>query len=154
MQVQHYHGDYRRIADIFYDTIHTIAIKQYTSEQVHAWAPYPIDYEKWYYRCELKRPFIVCDANTAIGFIELDPDGHIDCHYVHSTWNRRGVGGLLLDHVEQVFRALDKPRLYVEASLIAVGLYEKRGFRRITEQCVILRGQMLQNVLMEKTLGK
>ena len=152
MQVQHYNGDYRRIADIFYDAIHTIASHHYTSEQVYAWAPYPIDYEQWYYRCELKRPFIVCNADTAVGFIELDPDGHIDCHYVHSTWNRRGVGGLLLDHVERVCRALHKPRLYVEASLIAVGLYEKRGFHRIREQFITVRGQVLQNVLMEKAL--
>ncbi|NOK63762.1 MAG: GNAT family N-acetyltransferase [Chloroflexi bacterium AL-W] len=152
MHVQHYNGDYRRIADIFYDAIHTVATQQYTSEQVHAWAPYPIGYDRWYYRCELKRPFIVCDADTAVGFIELDPDGHIDCHYVHSTWNRRGVGGLLLDHVERVCRALGKPRLYVEASLIAVGLYEQRGFYRVKEQHVVVGSQLLQNFLLEKML--
>ncbi|TWT62531.1 GNAT family N-acetyltransferase [Rubinisphaera italica] len=147
--IQHYAGQSNEIAELFYRSIHEIACSAYSEDQLNAWAPYPIDYDRWKYRCELKRPFLYVIEEQIAGFIELDPDGHIDCHYVHPNFTRRGVATALLNHVMEIALQLEFDRLFVEASHVIRPLYEKQGFTVVKANQVERHGIVLENWIME-----
>lgn len=148
--IQYYNGEYKEIAEIFRDAVHQIAKIYYTEEQVNAWCPLIINYEWWKWRCELKRPFLYWDSDIIAGFIEFDDGGHIDCHYVRSEYNRKGIGGILLRHVLNIADNLNQEKTFVEASHVAKGLYLKHGFIVVRDNEVMRRGVILNNWIMER----
>ncbi|MEH1830183.1 MAG: GNAT family N-acetyltransferase [Nostoc sp.] len=102
---------------LFYDTIHEINICDYTQEQVNTWAPENTDYEVWHKRLQAKLPYIADNNGEIVGFVELDSDGHIDCFYCHSKYQRKGIGSKLLSHIEDTAKFQEIKRLCTEASI-------------------------------------
>jgi putative acetyltransferase len=145
-------SDTKEIMKLFYDTIHEINICDYTQEQVDAWAPESMDYEVWHKRLQAKLPYIAENNGQIVGFGELEVDGHIDCFYCHSKYQRKGIGSKLLSHIENTAKLQIIKRLYTEASITAKPFFEQKGFSVVTEQQVELRGVWLKNYVMEKHL--
>lgn len=143
----------RELAELFHRAVHAIDASLYTPAQQEAWAPTPTDYRFWQQRLDRKRPWVIRRDNGQLaGFIELDPDGHIDCLYVDPGCQRRGVAGLLYDHLEALARSRGLGRIYVEASLVARPFFEHRGFRVLCRNELRRHGQGLVNFSMEKRL--
>jgi putative acetyltransferase len=141
--------DAKEIAELFYNTIHQINSKDYTGEQIKVWAP-DLRYEFWIKRVKEKNPFVAVENGQVVGFAELDPDGHVDCAYVHHQWQGKGVASKLLAEIEKEAQSLGVKRVYTEASITAKPFFEKRGFKVIKEQQVEKRGVKLTNFQMEK----
>lgn len=147
------HGDHIAIASIFCRAVHEIACKDYTLAQCAAWSdtkPNPAHWEK---RCERKQPFVSVVDGAIAGFLELDADGNIDCAYVNPDFQRRGIMTGLVRHAIEVASGMNLPRLYVEASIGARCLFERMGFRILTEQEVTIGEEMLVNYRMELMLA-
>jgi len=142
-------GDHLAVANIFSDAVHQIAREVYTEEQCLAWASKEVNYEHWEKRCELKRPFVSVMDGQIAGFLELDPDGHIDCAYVNPQFKRQGVMTSLLKHAIHVCFSSPIGRMYVDASICAKPLFEKHGFRVIRENMVQIGQVQLLNYKME-----
>ena len=142
-------GDHVAIAEIFTRAIHEIASEVYTPEQCFAWSDRKPDPEHWEKRCALKRPFVAVMNGRIAGFLELDPDGHIDCAYTSPDFARRGVMTRLVK--QAVGRAFDSGvrRVHVEASICAAPMFAKCGFRVIEENTVDIGGVKLVNYQME-----
>ena len=149
--IRHYKsGDHIALAEIFSKAVQEIASYDYTQEQCDAWASLDINYAHWERRCELKRPFISQNANGDIeGFLELDPDGHIDCAYVNPNYQRRGVVTRLCKHAIQTCFNFGIDRIYVEASICAMPLFQKLGFVVMTEKLVRIGEEELKNYEMQ-----
>ena len=137
------------IARIFTSAIHEIASEDYTPEQCEAWCAKEVDYAHWRNRCELKRPFVAVVGEQIAGFLELDPDGHIDCAYINPKFRRKGIMSALVRHAIDACFSCDIDRIYVEASICAKPMFEKLGFTLIRENTVTLRGVDLLNYKME-----
>lgn len=148
--INHYSGQYQEIAQLFFHSVREIASSQYSQEQVEAWAPAPIDFDKWYYRCEWKRPFVYLMNGEVAGFLELDHDGHIDCHYVHPQYTRRGIARALLRHVIALAQHQKVEKLFVEASHLIKPLYLQEGFQCIRLNHVSRNNVILENWIMER----
>ncbi|AMV16696.1 GNAT family N-acetyltransferase [Planctomyces sp. SH-PL14] len=144
------HGDHRAVAEIFTSAVHEIASQVYTPEQCLAWSAREVNYEHWRKRCELKRPFLGIVDGEVAGFLELDPDGHIDCAYVNPRFQRRGVVTELVQHAVTTCLDLGIARVYVEASICAKPMFEKLGFETTSEDFVRIRDIELLNYRMEK----
>ncbi|NIR45834.1 MAG: GNAT family N-acetyltransferase, partial [Gemmatimonadetes bacterium] len=54
-----------------------------------------------------------------VGFTELDPNGHIDCFFVHHAWQRRGIGTRLMERVVETAVRDSIARLFAEVSITA-----------------------------------
>lgn len=143
------HGDHIAIAEIFTAAIHEIASEVYSEEQCLAWSAREPNYDHWRRRCELKRPFVAVIDSSIAGFLELDPDGHIDCAYINPRYQRRGIMTALVNHAVSTCFALNIGRVYVEASICAKPMFEKAGFRVIRKQMVSRQGVELPNYQME-----
>tara|TARA_B110001454_G_scaffold65904_1_gene64085 strand:+ start:210 stop:698 length:489 start_codon:yes stop_codon:yes gene_type:complete len=144
--------DYKELADLFTETVHSICSADYKPEQLALWAPKKIDYEKWKNRFQEKNPFLVIENDKIAGFAEFENDGHIDCFYVNKDMQKKGVGTLLMKHIEQQGKNRGLKRIYSEVSITAITFFEKHGFRMVRENIVRMKDQELVNFIMEKEL--
>ena len=140
------------IADLFHAAVHAIDPSIYSTVQQEAWAPTPPDHEHWRARLAETRPWLALVGDTVAGFLELSADGRIGCAYTHPDWQGRGVAAALLERAERVASARGMPRLRVEASIVARGFFEHRGFAVVRENAVARGGTVLTNFTMEKRL--
>lgn len=140
------------VTDLFYAAVHGIDPSVYSQQQKEAWAPIPPNYEKWAERLEEKKPCLAILEQRIVGFIELDPDGHIDCTYTLPDYQGRGVASALFNHVEEIALTRGYKRLYVEASFLAKSLFEKQGFKVLHENKIERGNVILSNFTMEKWL--
>lgn len=143
-------GDAATIAEIFCRAVHEIASAFYTEEQCLAWSDRAPNMPHWEKRCERKQPFVAVVGDRVAGFLELEPDGHIDCAYVHPDFQRRGMMTALVQHALAVAKTRRNERVYVEASLCAKPLFEKLGFANLGENVVMIKGATLVNYTMAK----
>jgi putative acetyltransferase len=133
-------------------SVHGIASRDYTPQQIRAWAPDFIDEAAFGRKCASKATWVAEIEGRVAGFSDLEPDGHVDMLFVHPDFQRRGVARALLEHIEKEARHIGQSRLYAEASITARPVFEAMGFRVITPQTVVVRGQSMTNFKMEKLL--
>ncbi len=139
-------------AALFTRAVREVASRDYDPAQVAAWAPDEIDRVRWAARLGGRPTWVATLGGEIAGFSDLEPDGHIDMLFVDPDHQGRGVAAALLDWIEARAAEAGIERLFTEASLTARGFFEKRDFRVIVAQDVPLRGQVLRNYRMEKTL--
>lgn len=153
IQVRYYQkGDEKFLSKIYYDTIHTVNAKDYTQKQIDAWAPWSSvqDYSGWQEKLAKIKPFVAQIDDVIVGFAEFEPNGHIDCFYVHHEFQGSGIGSALMREIDK--KAKDKliARTYAEVSITARPFFEAKGFQVIKQQTVQIRGVELINFVMEK----
>ena len=153
MDICSYTSEYAvQLANIFHQAVHAVDSTCYTQEQKEAWAPSPPDYLAWSKRLKNKNAFMAMIDNTVVGFIELDPDGHIDCMYTLPQYQNHGVASRLYEYIEALAIAMNIKRLYVEASILALPFFEKRGFILLHKNEIRRHGTTLVNYSMEKLI--
>jgi putative acetyltransferase len=145
-------SDTAAIMQLFYDTIHQVNIRDYTKEQVDAWAPSNMDTEAWMNSLKNKFTYVAEEGEHIIGFGELEDNGHIDRFYCHKDFQRKGIGTKILETIEQKARFLGIKNLFTEASITAKPFFISKGFFVVRKQEVERRGQRLINFVMKKAL--
>lgn len=150
--IRHYiPDDAQHLAKIYFNTIHNINIKDYSEDQVNAWAPASsLELTGWKKKWESITPLVALIDNKIVGFTEFESNGHIDCFYVHHEYQGFGVGSSLMNEVFKTARNLDIKRVFAEVSLTAKPFFESKGFKVVKEQVVDIRGVELANFIMEK----
>lgn len=151
MIIRNYKSDYcEDIAKLFYDTVHSINIKDYSYQQINAWADGNINLEKWNYSL-LEHFTIVAetDKNVIVGFGDIDKTGYLDRLYVHKDFQRQGIASAICDKLEKAFNV---NTITTHASITAVPFFSKRNFILLKEQQVERKGVILTNYIMEKKI--
>jgi GNAT superfamily N-acetyltransferase len=84
----------------------------------------------------------------------LDPAhdaAKIRAFFVHPTWARRGIGGVILEACETAARDAGFTRLEMGATLSGVAFYRAKGYVAVEDQKVSLgNGEMLRIMRMTK----
>lgn len=87
MEIRKYkESDIEEITELFYNTVHTVNAKDYSKEQLDAWAPKNPDFEKWNISFQNHISVIAVEDNTVIGFGDIDKSGYLDRLYVHKDY--------------------------------------------------------------------
>jgi UPF0176 protein len=146
--------DSDRIAQLFHDTVREVNIRDYSSEQVKAWAPDDLYFTNWTEDFSNSFTYVAEEEGEIIGFAQLEVNGHIDCFFCHKDYQRCGVGTRLYRAIEAKALELKIDRLFVEVSITAIAFFKSRGFKVVKEQQVFCRGEKLINFVMEKSLAK
>lgn len=150
---QYKSSDAPALASIYYNTIHNINIRDYSPEQINAWAPSSsLELNGWKRKWEKLTPIVALSENIIVGFAEFESDGHIDCFYVHHEFQNKGIASALMIAIETKAKQNNIPRIYAEVSITAKSFFEKRDFQVIRKQSVTIRGCQLTNFVMEKIL--
>ena len=148
MMIRRYDSsDIEEIGELFYNTIHTVNRKDYTQEQIDAWAPGSIDYARWDQALSEHYSVVAVEDGKIIGFGDIAENGYLDRLFVHHNYQRRGAAFAICRELEQNCAA---PRLWVEASITARPFFERMGYRTVKQQQVEKRGVWLTNFVMEK----
>jgi len=150
----HRNGDVPGISRLYYDTIHLINSRDYTREQIDAWAPAVPDDSFWKERFKKYHVYVAEEDERIVGFTELDSAGHINCFFVHHEWQRRGVGARLMERVVATAGREQMPRLFAEVSITAVPFFRDRGFVVIRENEATRGNVKLKQFVMERRVTK
>ncbi len=156
MFVRPYHRrDAEAIVALFFATVRSVNIGDYTEEQVRAWAPAPPDANAWHERMSLpdRATLVVEEAGQVVAFAELlFETGNIAMFYCRSDAIRRGVGSRLYRAIEELARERGLGRLHTEASITARPFFEHHGYAVAKSQSVTRNGVALANFAMMKKL--
>lgn len=154
MQIRRYKaGEETELWNIFFHTIRNVNIRDYTHEQVEAWAPDEINPEDWRARIAGMNPFVCLnDAKKIVGYAALLESGYVDHFYVHHLHQRQGVGKLLMQKTETTATKIGLQALISDVSITARPFFESRGFEVVAPQEVTLRGVVFKNFKMKKIL--
>lgn len=139
--------DCSALCQLFYDTVHAAACRDYSPRQLEAWAPGVPDPSLWNPSFLAHRTLVAEEGGALLGFGDMDGTGYLDRLYVHKDRQGQGIATALCDALEQGCTA----RSFVtHASLTARGFFENRGYRAVRPQCALRRGVELINFVMEK----
>ncbi|AQM20597.1 GNAT family N-acetyltransferase [Vibrio anguillarum] len=136
--------------ELFYHTVRNVNRRDYSQEQVEAWAPDNFDCEIWKNKLNAISPFIAEIEGVIVGYADLQESGLIDHFFCHHDYQGKGVARCLMEHVFKVGTSRGITKYYSEVSITARPFYEKFGFKVVKEQSIEVRGQKLQNFVMEK----
>lgn len=137
---------------LFEDTVHRVNCRDYTPEQIQAWAPRGAPSANWEQRFEGKEAWVACVSEGVVGFADLDADGYLDRLFVSADHQRQGIARRLLAQLVQNAKSRGVPSIRTEASITARPFFEAVGFRVLYCQEVLCRGVRLTSYRMELRL--
>ncbi len=147
MEVRKYQqSDCKELTELFYNTVHTVNAKDYTKDQLNAWATGQVDLEKWNQSLQEHFSVVAVDHETILGFGDIDKTGYLDRLFVHADYQGKGIGTAICDQLEQAVQG----NIVTHASITARPFFEKRGYKVVKEQQVERQGILLTNFVMEK----
>lgn len=135
------------MAELFYNTVHTINAKDYSKEQLDVWASGKIDLKKWDRSFQHHYSVVATENGRIIGFGDIDDTGYLDRLYVHKDYQRVGIGTAMCNELEY---SVDAESITTHASITAKAFFENRGYQVIKEQQVERQGIYLINFVMIK----
>lgn len=139
-------SDCRELTELFYNTVHQINAKDYTKEQLDAWASGMVDLDKWNQSLQKHCSYVAVEDGTITGFGDIDKTGYLDRLYVHKDHQGQGIATALCDALEKTAPG----DITVHASITARPFFEKRGYQVLREQKVERRGISLTNFVCVK----
>ena len=96
----------------------------------------------------------MCINNDEIlGSSDVQKNGYIDHFFCHYRYQGIGVGSALMAHIHTLAKQQGMTQLSADVSFTAKAFFEAQGCNPIKQQAVTIRGQVLTNVKMVKTLN-
>mgnify|MGYP001045245149 FL=1 len=141
-------SDCKKLAELFYQTVHVVNAKDYTNKQLDVWATGYVDLKEWNKLFLEHNTLVAIENSIIVGFGDIDKSGYLDRLYVHKDYQGQGIATAICNKLEQSVKAC---KIVTHASITAKPFFEKRGYRVIKEQQVIREGIALSNYVMEKS---
>lgn len=139
-------SDCEKLAELFYNTVHTVNAKDYTQEQLNMWATGEIDLDKWNQSLQEHYSVVAVENDVIVGFGDIDSTGYLDRLFVHADHQNRGIATAICNQLEQII----PENITTHASITAKPFFEKRGYQVVKEQQVNQQGIFLVNYKMIK----
>jgi len=139
--------DCAQLAQLFYDTVHSVNAADYTPAQLDAWADGNADLEKWHISLSAHHTVVARMDGRIVGFGDMDDTGYLDRLYVHRDCQRRGIATAICDRLESLVPGAEYT---THASITARPFFEKRGYVVLKEQQVRRGDVWLTNFVMKK----
>ena len=138
-------SDCAQMAELFYQTVHTVNARDYTQAQLDVWATVSVGLEAWNKSFSEHKTLIAVENDIITGFGDIDSTGYLDRLYVHRDYQRQGIATALCDRLEKGFG-----RITTHASITAKPFFLHRGYSLIKEQQVVRNGILLTNYVMAR----
>lgn len=143
-------ADCEKLAQLFYDTVHTINARDYSQSQLDAWATGHVDLSAWD-KSFLEHVTVVVEKNGKIaGFGDMADDGYLDRLFVHKDYQGEGIAAAIVAFLEEQASNRGITRFTTHASITARPFFEKQGYQVLRENVAIRYGVELKNYIMEK----
>lgn len=143
--------DKRRLQQLYYDTMHHVVAKDYSSEHIKALAPEEPDREMWS-QLDRQECFLVEYKQQILGFASMDELGRLAFLYVHKEYQNKGIASTLLKQLERLARKKQLQQITVETGVTAKSFFEAKGFTILDEQEQTLKAKPFITYRMVKKL--
>lgn len=140
-------SDCEAMAELFFQTVHSVNAKDYTKEKLDVWASGKVDLKAWDKSFTEHYTVVALENDIIVGFGDIDRTGYLDRLYVHRDYQRKGIAAAICDELE---RAIDTDAVTTQASVTAKPFFEHRGYSVVREQKSVRDGIALTNFLMER----
>jgi putative acetyltransferase len=154
MEIRKFHvSDISQIVTLFYETVHTVNKKDYTKEQLDAWASKDdeeLRLESWKESMSNNITYVALIDGRVVGFSDMTERGHLDRLFVHKDFQGQGIASALVNVLESEARRLGLTELDTDASITAKSFFEHHGFQFVQLQEVERKGIKLINFKMIK----
>ncbi|MGO5065497.1 GNAT family N-acetyltransferase [Clostridium sporogenes] len=140
-------SDCKYLTELFYDTVHSLNVKDYTEEQVNVWATGNVNLEEWNKSLLEHYSVVAVENNMIVGFGDIDKTGYLDRLFVHKNYQHKGIATAICNELEN---SVDTVKISTHASITARHFFISRGYKVIKEQQVVRNGIALTNYKMEK----
>ena len=140
-------SDCAQLAELFYQTVHSVNAQDYTREQLDAWATGEVDSQAWDKSFRAHRTIVATESGKIVGFGDMDETGYLDRLYVHKDYQGQGIASAICDELE---RFAAGKTFTTHASITAKLFFQHRGYHVVRKQEVIRHGAALTNFVMEK----
>jgi putative acetyltransferase len=141
-------GEEPALFEVYYSAIHLVARRDYSPEQIQAWAPRDLDQGLWATRIRGINPFVAELGGELVGYADIQANGYIDHFFVSGQHGRRGIGTALMNHLLHEARCASLTELRSDVSRTAQPFFERFGFTVVEERQPELRGVVIPNALM------
>ena len=94
-------ADCESLAKLFYETVHQVNKRDYTEEQLSAWATGRVDLSAWDRSLSSHRSLIAIEGDHIVGFGDMDKTGYLDRLYVHKDYQGKGIASAICDALEK-----------------------------------------------------
>lgn len=142
-------SDILALRDLYEGTIRAVNSKDYSPEQVAAWAGRGSRLSSLEKRINTQHFYVAETPEKVIaGFASLEDDGEFDMMFVHKDFQRQGVATLLAEQIIRKAKELQLPSVTAYVSITAKPFFEKMGFSVMRAQTVDIDGVMLNNYEM------
>lgn len=154
MQIRNYRpADLDAMIDVFQRAVHETAARDYTPEEIEAWAPEAPDRVMWQKRLGSGQVWVCEDGGRVAGFTRVEPDGYLDLMFVHPDIQGQGVAALLFNRILIWAKAQKIRTLFTESTRSGRGFFERCGFRLVVRENHAARsGLALELFLMERAV--
>lgn len=148
MDIREYRNtDINEVADLFYNTVHTVNIKDYSQSQINVWATGKLDISRWNKSLLKNYSIVAIQEEKIFGFGDIDETNYLDHLYVHKDFQGRGIAKAIYYELEKKAKG---GTIIVHSSITAKPFFERRGYKALRKQLVKLEGISLTNYVMEK----
>jgi putative acetyltransferase len=87
MEIRKYQDtDFEEIAELFYNTVHSVNLKDYSQEQVNVWATGQLDLNRWNKSLLENYSIVAIEGKLIVGFGDIDKTNYLDRLYVHKDF--------------------------------------------------------------------
>jgi putative acetyltransferase len=145
-------GEEAPLFDVYFSAIHLVARRDYTVEQVEAWAPRDLDISLWQNKIRNINPFVAELNGELVGYADVQSDGYIDHFFVSGKHPRRGIGSLLMTRILEEAKSLATATLTSHVSRTAQPFFAKFGFVVTEQRYPEVRGIVIPNALMRRNV--
>ena len=140
-------ADCEQLAELFYNTVHSINAKDYAEKQLNVWATGRVDLQEWNLSFLKHKTIVAIENDEIIGFGDIDDSGYLDRLFVHKDYQGMGVASAICNELES---SVQGKTITTHASITAKSFFQQRGYRVVKEQKVIRQGIAMTNYVMEK----
>ncbi len=141
-------GEESTLFNVYYTAVHQLASREYSQEQIQAWAPRDLDANLWEERIQGINPFVAELNDELVGYADLQSSGYMDHFFVSGSHARCGIGTALMNHILREARLANLHELTSDVSRTAQPFYEKFGFTVVEQRQPKLRGVVIPNAFM------
>ena len=146
-------NDLDAAARLFCDTVHAVNARDYTPEQLDAWAPRDGQHlAQIAEKLAGQQTVGFKECGILVGFGSLDDKGTIDMLFVHKDRQGQGIAKAILHELERLAIKCNKRSISTFASVTAQPFFEHMGYVVERKNAVDRAGVTLVNFLMSKRL--
>jgi putative acetyltransferase len=145
-------SDMAEMQRLFVNTVKNVCSKDHDPEQIRVWSRSVNNTQRWMDLLQNQFVLLCVKDKKIIGFASLENNNYLDFLYVHESFQRQGIGKMLLHFILAEAIKKGAHEIASDVSKTAEIFFESMGFEFVKENHFEMDGVNITNYKMIKAL--